>query len=103
MSDLSSLHAVLHARLRDALGEPHCSVGKEKQWSLRPIPLTPAVNILVDGCTEHPVIWVFDPYETNDGVYRTSIIEAGQIDDVVKLIQSRVERARRLRNYLIVS
>ena len=87
----SPLHPAVYEKFREAFGAPDKIVGKNHQWSLRRLSYLAAVNVLVNGSTEHPVVWVFDPHTAGNGVSETPIL---RVEDIAPLIVSIVDRVR---------
>ena len=87
MSDPSPLHAYVHGLFREHIGDPTHTVSHDDHWALRPIPAALAINVLVNGGHQNPVIWVFDPYERLDGNSRTAVSVNGDADAVITQIQ----------------
>jgi hypothetical protein len=83
------LHAIVLERLRRALGEPNRAEGKDRHWSLRSFPSITAVNVLLDGGGEHPVVWTFNPHDPDNGVSRDHITHESEVDPLIM----RIERA----------
>jgi len=93
--DASPLHVAINEKFRRAIGEPHRAVGKDRQWSLRTLAYIAAINVLVNGSVEHPVVWIFDPHDPEDGVCHTKIVHESDADDIIKRIEARVRNAGR--------
>ena len=73
-------------------------MGDDHVWSFRAGPLKPFIYILIDGHSDAPVVWVFDPYETSDSeIYRTIITQVSEIDDFMNLVHERIKRAAKAR------
>jgi hypothetical protein len=94
MPELSPLHPVVYDKFGRAFGEPSRTVGKDRHWSLPPRCRVP-VNVLVNGTSEHPVVWVFDPHDPEDGVQSYTVGSASQVDGIIKAITARAEIAGR--------
>jgi hypothetical protein len=89
----SPLHPFVVERFRNAFGNPDREEGKDRQWSLRTIAAIAAVNVLINGNSEYPMVWVFDPHDANDGVVSLRIKEESQVAPLIILIQERVKAA----------
>ena len=68
-------------------------MGNDHLWSFRSGPSKPFIYILIDGHSGVPAVWVFDPYQSSDEVYSTTITEVSQIDDFMGLVHERIKRA----------
>ena len=93
MSESTSLHTYVNARFREAFGPPNHSMGKDDHWRIEGSSTALAINILLNGTRDTPALWVFDPHDPNEEVYRSSISQEGQVDAIIKQIQERVKRA----------
>jgi hypothetical protein len=94
MSSLESLYNIVHARFRDAFGQPHNVQGGGEQWTLEPSPkYRSAIHVLLNGTPAKPGVWVFDPHDPKTGVENTPIVEPRQIGDIISLIQQRLNFA----------
>jgi hypothetical protein len=98
MSDASPLHPVVLREFTTAFGPPHRTLGKDMHWGLRPTPTLAAINILVNGSSDHPVLWLFDPHHhdplnPNDGVHNEVVRTEADITRLVALITQRVAAA----------
>lgn len=85
------LHSIVLQRFQGAFGEPHRVAGDERQWSLRSLAYIAAVNVLLVGNAERPVVWVFDPHDPTDGISSVTIQSEGQIASVIDSIEERVK------------
>ena len=65
----------------------------DDHWSFKPAPLGAAINVVLDRSGDKAVVWVFDPYDANDGVFSATIMNENQIEEIIFLIQKRVEKA----------
>jgi hypothetical protein len=92
MPEFSSMHATIQRRLAMAFGTPHQSFGKDSLWGLRSASRIPAVNVLVNGSEDIPVIWVFDPHDHQDGVSHYSIRSEADLDPIIAKIEHRVRQ-----------
>ena len=91
----SPLHAAVHVYFRTAFGEPHRVVKHDHQWALGdPAQLAP-IHVLTNGTAEHPIVWVFDPHDENEGATHAVISEETQIEETIASIRDRLERAMR--------
>jgi hypothetical protein len=91
--DPEELRRLIHAAFTRAFGLPNRSMGKDMQWGLRPGPRLPAINVLVNGSSECPIIWIFDPHDHTDGVHHEGIYEEAAVPRIVELIQAKVKQA----------
>ena len=90
---MSTLHAYAHARFHEVFGEPQTTLGKDDHWELKPSPDAVSINVLVDGSSHKPSIWVFDPYDRSDGVSSIAITSEQQVEETIKQIQERLRCA----------
>lgn len=88
----SALHAAVHAHFRKAFGEPLHVLGKDHHWSIQAPPYWVPINILVNGSVREPAVWIFDPYDRENGVFKTAITKESEAIEVIKQIQDRVNR-----------
>jgi hypothetical protein len=88
-----SLLRYIHARFRESFGEPGAMLIDDSQWTLRPDGSAPAIFLLVNGSAEKPAVWVFDPYDGDDNVWRTSIKAEAEVDLAIAEICRRMESA----------
>ncbi|HVZ94737.1 MAG TPA: hypothetical protein VG797_09525 [Phycisphaerales bacterium] len=95
MSELSPLHPIVYEKFRLAFGDPHRAEGKDRHWGLRALNYIAAINVLVNGSSEHPVVWVFDPHDPKDGVSSCRIRSEAEIDPLIKRIEERVRSVGR--------
>ena len=95
MSTPPPLHAKLLERFTEVFGPPHRKNDKDFHWGLKSHAHMAAINILVNGGSEAPVVWVFDPHDLADGVISTRITEESHIDEVIQQISERIRRAIR--------
>jgi hypothetical protein len=94
MAPESTLHPQILIRLREAFGEPDGIVGPDIHWAIKPGAFQFPVNVLVIDHTSLPTIWAFDPYDRQEGAMHIGVRNEGDIDEFIKRIQERVERAR---------
>ncbi len=93
MSDRSTpLLNHLYTRFREAFGVPSTMLDLDSQWTLRPDPdrRAPAMFLLVNGSYEKPAVWLFDPYDGNDNVWRTAVEVQDDVDRIISFVQGRV-------------
>ena len=95
MSQSSSLHNYVDAQFRDAFGKPHTSMGRDDHWRLQGSPSQLPINVLLNGTREIPVLWIFDAFDRENGVFSASITREDQVGDLIVKIQERVKRAGR--------
>jgi hypothetical protein len=95
MSQLTPLLQHLHDRFREAFGTPSSMLELDSQWTLRPDDdrLAPALFLLVNGSYEKPAVWMFDPYDGGDNVWRTAVESEDQIDRIIELVSKRLASA----------
>jgi hypothetical protein len=95
MSDhsISPLYRVVLNKLRSAFGEPSRVVGRDCHWALRRLAYLSALNILLDGGNDFPVLWVFDPHDLKNGVSHEAIRAEEEIDPLITKVQDRIARA----------
>src|SRR5690606_29020352 len=72
----------MYTRFREVFGQPNTMLELDSQWTLRPDadPLAPALFLMGNGCYEKPAVWVFDPYDGGDNVWRTAVEAEGDVD-----------------------
>jgi hypothetical protein len=92
---MSDLHRRILAAFTLAFGEPTRSMGKDMHWGLRTAPRLPHINVLVNGSSERPIVWVFDPHDHDDGVHHEAIMDDESIARLTAQIQRRVAEASR--------
>jgi hypothetical protein len=92
-TETSPLHKFVHKRFREIFGDPDNALGRDDHWALKPSPYQASINVLVNGTSEAPAVWVFDPHVPNDGVLRKLIKSESEIEELVKHIQKRIEQA----------
>lgn len=85
----------MYTRFREVFGLPSTMLELDSQWTLRPDsdPRAPALFLLVNGSYEKPAVWIFDPYDGGDNVWRTAVEADGDVDRIIKIIQDRVAAA----------
>ncbi|MCI0363803.1 MAG: hypothetical protein L0219_07970 [Phycisphaerales bacterium] len=89
-----SLHAFVHARFHEAFGVPHNVEGRGEQWTLKPAAMhSSAIHVVLNGTRKGPAVWVFDPHESQTGIVNTAIAQPRQIDELINLIQQRLNMA----------
>ena len=89
---MSDLHNLVVQKFQEAFGEPHRIAGDERQWSLRALAYISAVNVLVNGTPERPMVWVFDPHDPGNGIFNVAITTEAQIDQTIQMINTRVKQ-----------
>jgi hypothetical protein len=52
-----------------------------------------AINVLVNGSVEKPAIWVFDPHNRHDGVFRAYIESDDHLERIIAQIHQRLKAA----------
>jgi hypothetical protein len=92
---MSPLHEAIKEKFAAAFGPPHNIMGKDSHWSLRSLRYIAAVNVLINGAPEQPVVWVFDPHDPRDGVTHIRIKSDTDIAEIIKAIEVRVKNAGR--------
>ena len=94
MSALSPLHAAVHKRFHEVFGQPSSVVDVDDHWSLTiSAPSAPAINVVVQGASQPPAVWVFDPYVPNDGVMSVAIDNEAVLEDTIQKIRDRLKQA----------
>jgi hypothetical protein len=92
---ISPLRQLIHAKLAQAFGSSASSENRDNHWSLKPAEFVASINILVDGSSEIPAIWVFDPHSVNDGVIKIAIEREEQIEQVIQQVKDHLHNAQR--------
>jgi hypothetical protein len=89
----------MYTRFREVFGTPSTMLELDSQWTLRPDsnPSAPALFLMVNGSYEKPAVWVFDPYDGGDNVWRTAVEAESDVNMIIKVIQDRVAAASRSR------
>jgi hypothetical protein len=91
----------VHARLREAFGEPYSMLGRDSQWSLR-APLdgdghtdgaAPTLFVLVNGAVDKPAAWIFDPFDSGENVWRSAITLERHVEETIAEIRRRLAHA----------
>ena len=97
MSQSSPMLDHLYTSFRAGFGQPSTMLELDSQWTLRPDsdPQAPAIFVLVNGSYEKPAVWVFDPYDGGENVWRTAVEAKEQIDQIIVMIQDRIGIAKR--------
>jgi hypothetical protein len=87
----------MYTRFRNVFGTPNTMLELDSQWTLRPDsdPRAPALFLMVNGSYEKPAVWVFDPYDGGENVWRTAVGAESDVDQIIKIIQDRVAAASR--------
>lgn len=82
----------MYTRFRAVFGQPSTMLELDSQWTLRPDadPLAPALFMLVNGSYEKPAVWLFDPYDGGDNVWRTAVEAEADVDRIIELVRGRV-------------
>lgn len=88
-----SLLRYIHSRFRESFGMPGATLVDDSQWTLRPDGRAPAIFLLVNGSAEKPAVWVFDPYDGDNNVWRSSINQESEVDLAIAEICRRMESA----------
>lgn len=85
----------MYTRFREVFGTPNTMLELDSQWTLRPDtdPRAPALFLMVNGSYEKPAVWVFDPYDGGDNVWRTAVEAESDVDKIIKIVQDRVAAA----------
>jgi hypothetical protein len=88
----------MYTRFREVFGTPNTMLELDSQWTLRPDsdPRAPALFLMVNGSYEKPAVWVFDPYDGGDNVWRSAVEVQTDVDKIIKMVQDRVAAASRL-------
>lgn len=97
MPQSSPLLDYLYTRFRTVFGEPSNMLELDSQWTLRPDSdaRAPALFVMVNGSYEKPAVWIFDPYDGGDNVWRTAVEAQAQVDQIIQVITDRVAAATR--------
>jgi hypothetical protein len=76
-------------------GTPSTMLERDSQWTLRPDSdaRAPALFLLVNGSYEKPAVWLFDPYDGGDNVWKTAVEAQSDVDKIIKVVQGRVAAA----------
>ena len=93
MSHPSELHAYVHARFRDAFGEPTHTVGKDEHWALRYEPGAVPIHVLVDGSVAQPAVWTVDTHNGDDGAVKTQLSSEAEVIAIINHIHQRLNQA----------
>jgi hypothetical protein len=85
----------MYTRFREVFGTPNTMLELDSQWTLRPDsdPRAPALFLMVNGSYEKPAVWVFDPYDGGDNVWRTAVEAESDVNMIIKVVQDRVAAA----------
>lgn len=97
MSDVHPLRARILDEFTKAFGPRTTREGNDAHWSLRAFQYVAAVNILVNGSSNHPVVWIFDPHDALDGIHSESMEHESQIAPLIAMIVEKVQAAGRPR------
>jgi hypothetical protein len=97
MSKPTTLHLAVNTQFINAFGEPHRIVGNDSHWSLRPYPYVAAINILINANLDVPLVWVFDPHDSGNGVFSERIYDEAAIPRLIASIEDRIKHAGRTR------
>jgi hypothetical protein len=95
MSELSLMHGIAVEKFRRAFGEPTRIEGKDLCWGLRPFSYVAAINVVLNGGKDRPVVWIFNPHEPTDGIWSATIENDSEIDTIIKRIEDTVRTAGR--------
>ena len=93
MTQISALHAYIHARFREAFGEPTRILGNDGHWGLRPFADAASIDVLVNGSDEFPIVWIFDTHNVSDGVLKTRVVSQDQVADIISELRTRLQKA----------
>lgn len=91
MSPEFNLDSLVHARFREAFGEPRTALGRGEHWSLRTDHAVD-IHVTLNGAAGQPGVWVFDPNDHDDGIVNTLIGHEDQIEVIINQIHERVAR-----------
>jgi hypothetical protein len=91
----SEAHRMAHDKLIEAFGPPGKSLDRDDHWALAPYAGGITINLLLNGSSDVPAVWVFDPHDENDGVSRGFVQTTGELAAMIQVIRDRLERARR--------
>ena len=93
MSQSLSIHEYVDSQFRKAFGDPHNTLGKDDHWRLQGSTSQLAINVLLNGTRDVPVIWIFDSAEEDRGVFNAAITSHEHADELITKIQSRTKLA----------
>jgi len=89
----SPLHQHILDRCRETFGEPSTTLARDDHWSLKPASDVPAINFMVNGTSDQPAIWVFDPHDRMNPVVCFGITSEAYLEEVLGIIRKRVQLA----------
>ena len=92
----SESHRLVHEALCEAFGLPSTNLGRDDHWSLAPFPDGPRINVLLNGSSDVPTIWVFDPNDHEDGIEKGQIESEHDLQAMIEAIRVRLARAKQL-------
>ena len=93
MSQPGTISHYVQARFHEAFGPPQNTMGHDYHWLFRATPESLPINLLLNGTRDDAAIWIFDARQHDDGVSHQSVTHRGQVDEIIKQIQDRVQRA----------
>ena len=90
------LHMLVHAKFREAFGDPIASLGGGEQWSIETFSTGSPIHILVNGCRNGPSVWVFDPTNPREekAASHVMIAREAELTEIIENIRSRVAWSR---------
>lgn len=89
----SGAHRIVHDRLCEAFGPPDNSLGRDDHWALRPEPGAISINLLLNGSSDVPAVWVFDPFDHENGVIRAFVERECDLEEIIEAVGDRLKRA----------
>jgi signal transduction histidine kinase len=92
MADESVLFTKLHQRFREAFGPANHDLYDTEQWSLIPSTGHGAINVLLNGTRQGPLVWVFDSRGTKSPQH-FAVKQHDDIDALIKELTSQVTSA----------
>ena len=97
MARSSPLLEHMYTRFRAVFGTPSSMLELDSQWTLRPNsdPRAPALFMLVNGSYDKPAVWLFDPYDGGENVWRTAVEAEADVDRIITFVEERIAAAAR--------
>jgi signal transduction histidine kinase len=86
----SVLHSKLHTRFQEVFGPAHHDLYDTEQWSLIPASGNGAINVLLNGTRQGPLVWVFDSQNLENNARHFAVTEEAQIDALINDLTSHV-------------
>jgi len=87
---------LVHAKFREAFGEPISSLGGGEQWSIETFSTRSPIHVLVNGCPSGPSVWVFDPTHPvrEKAASHVMIAREAELTAIIENIRARVAWSR---------